>query len=235
MIDPSEVTAIIVTRGDVDLTPILADLAPVGFHEILVWDNSGKLEIPVDVPGPWRIVKAAADIAVYGRYLAIEETASDVIYVQDDDCLCPAATLLEWYEPGKLVANMPESRWADYPDSCLVGWGAVFDRGLPFAAFEKIGFEQGSSPYIEDEWTDFAHHTFDGPTVKFPEPGPLRRECDVVFTTLTFPRKIVDLGFEHLPWAEDPERAMFLRPWRAAERDRMYELARKVRDHEGNA
>jgi hypothetical protein len=166
---------------------------------VVVWDNSVE-----------------QDLGVYGRYQAIERCARPVIYVQDDDCLvddAAIALLLAAYEPGMIVANMPESRWDDYPDSCLVGWGAVFDRDLPDQAFIRFGASDAAGA---DEFLgmpdDFFHRT-----------------CDVVFTTLT-PHRKIDAGFFHLPWAEDPERAMFLQPGHREQRDRMLHLARQVRD-----
>jgi hypothetical protein len=221
-VNPRHVSAVIVTRGDVDLNPIMDSLRPVGFREIVVWSNARPYYArPHTEPGD-RILVAATDLAVYGRYAAIERCRSDFVFVQDDDCLVDAAAVLDaadgLYDPTTtILANMPASRWPDYPDSCLVGWGAVFHRDLPPLA-----------------WGRFASPTGDFPSDAFwkaigEQPEPFRRECDVVFTTLT-PHVKIDVGFQHLPWAEDPERAMFLRPWRQAERDQMYALARQARD-----
>jgi hypothetical protein len=207
----SDVSAVVVTRGDVSLDEILESLAPVGFHEIYVWANHHPKQWPKELAVGMRIHVAANDLAVYGRYASIRYCRSEFIYVQDDDCIVPAAKLVDLaarYDlASTIVANMPESRWGDYPDSCLVGWGAVFHRDLPQDAFRRF---QGAFPSVD-------HF------------GEFERECDVVFTVLTDCVK-ADLGFTHLPWAEDPERAMFLRPWRKAERDRVYEFARHVRD-----
>ncbi len=190
---PSAVSAVIVTRGDVDLTESLALLDR--FDEIIIWNNA--LE---------------GDLAVYGRYAGIEQARNDVVFTLDDDCLVSYEAqdiLLAAYEPGMIVANMPESRWRDYPDSCLIGWGAVFDRSLVDLAFARFsGWED------DDE-------------IPLTRSGFFERECDVMFTTLT-PHTKIDAGFTHQPWAEDPARAMFLSP--RPDRDRMLELARKVRD-----
>jgi hypothetical protein len=40
----------------------------------------------------------------------------------------------------------------------------------------------------------------------------------------------IDVGFQHLPWAEDRGRAMFLQPDHGPIRERMLQLARQVRD-----
>jgi hypothetical protein len=52
--------------------------------------------------------------------------------------------------------------------------------------------------------------------------------CDVVFTALT-PRALVDVPYENLPWAEDPDR-MYRQPGHQAERGKMLELAFRARD-----
>lgn len=190
------ISAVIVTRGDVDLTDILAGLP---FDDVVIWNNQIEAE----------------DFGVYGRYHAIEQARHDVIYVQDDDCLIPAAALAERYEPGRLVANMPESRWRDYPDSTLVGWGAVFDRNLPERAFSRFALSSHSNGCIA--WG-----------AEGVDPRLFQRTCDVVFSALT-PRTVIDAGFRHLLWAEDPARAMFKQPGHKDERDRMLELCRSVR------
>ncbi len=123
-LDPEKVCAVLVTRGDVDLAPILETL-PYG--EVVIYDNSRR----------------SFDWKVYGRYVAIAETQKPVIYFQDDDCLvtCHEA-LLEVYEPDVVVGNMldhHQPRLATYHDTTLLGWGALFDRGLPFKAFEQYG------------------------------------------------------------------------------------------------
>jgi len=106
----------------VNLAPILKTL-PYG--EVVVYDNSVR-------PYDWK---------VFGRYVAISETQKPVIYFQDDDCLVTChETLLEAYEPGVVVGNMLDHhppRLATYHDTTLLGWGALFDRELPFDAFEQ--------------------------------------------------------------------------------------------------
>lgn len=109
----------LVTRGDVDLAPILETL-PYG--EIVIWDNS----------------KRPDDLGVYGRYEAIFETTKPVIYFQDDDCIVRCHDeLVAHYRPEEIVANMPRWRWDDYPDSALLGWGCLLDRHTPFLAFAR--------------------------------------------------------------------------------------------------
>lgn len=219
-----KVTAVIVTRGDVGLTEIIAGL-PV--DEVVVYDNSGLVKHFSHSEESGH-VRYAANLGVYGRFAGIEFADSDVIYVQDDDCIIDAEAVIDAYEAGRLVANMPESRWADYPDSALIGWGAVFDRDLPQSAFAKIGFDGRVSPFIGDDWTDYSYTNSAGVTIEFEDTRPLLRTCDVFFSALT-PRTVIDVGFEHLPWAEDLARAMFKQPGHKEERDRMLALARAMR------
>jgi hypothetical protein len=116
----ADVSAVLVTRGDVDLAPILEALP---YDDIVVWDNS----------------KRDSDFGAYGRYAAIDEAKNNVIYTQDDDCIvrCHDRLLAAWQE-GTIVANMPAER-TDYTDSVLVGWGSLFERHAPRTAFERYG------------------------------------------------------------------------------------------------
>jgi len=186
------VSACLVTRGDVDMTEILASIEAAGITDVCIWNNS--LEI---------------DLAVFGRYAVMDQAVNDIIYVQDDDCVVNIPRLLGmaklWPLNQKIVANMPESRWPDYPDSCLVGWGAIFHRDL-----------------VYDAWRRFTAYRAIGR-----DAAAFNRECDAVFTTLT-PHVKIDVGFSHLPWAEDPGRAMYLSP--RPDRETMYALAREARD-----
>lgn len=113
MIDYSMVAACLVTRGDVDLTPIIAALP---YDEIVVWDNRER-----------------EDLGIYGRYAAIAETNAPIIYVQDDDLIVRCHDqLLAAYEPGRILCNYPAP--FDIP---WVARGALFDRALPEKAFQQ--------------------------------------------------------------------------------------------------
>lgn len=147
----SDASVVLVTRGDVDLTPILETL--IGFDEVVIWDNSRR-----------------ADLGIFGRYAAIEETRNDVIVTQDDDVLVTRwDDLLAAYEPGVLTVNYPEP-W-DIP---WVARGAVFDARLPSDVFARYHAE-----FPPDRW--FTHHA-----------------CDGVLGLLA-DTKVVDLGSEDLP------------------------------------
>lgn len=114
------VSACLVTRGDIDMTPILDSLP---FDDVIVYDNSKR-----------------ENLAVYGRYAAIAEAKHDTIYVQDDDCTVNVAALLAEHEPGERLCNMPAWKQNEYPFSSLVGWGALFprtDADIAFAGWER--------------------------------------------------------------------------------------------------
>jgi len=155
------VTCVIPTRGNVDLTPILDTLA--WCDEVVVWDNSVR-----------------DDLGIYGRYQAIiDEARNDVIVTQDDDLIVTDwPRLLRAYEPGVLTVNYPQPA-----DIAWVARGAVFDRHLPFDAFDK---------YYSRGWQfdrDFTHWI-----------------CDGVFAELTDRVKMVDFGSQDLEYCNDPGR-----------------------------
>lgn len=116
-----DVTAVLVTRGDVDLTPILASLP---YTEVIIWDNTRR-----------------SDVGTFGRFVAIQETRRPVIYFQDDDCIVAESAhqlLLDAYDrTSKLVVNMPEAHGQEYPGLSLLGWGSLIRRDLPFNAFRR--------------------------------------------------------------------------------------------------
>jgi len=117
------ISAVIVTRGDVDMSPILESLP---FDDIVVWDNSKR-----------------EDLGLFGRYAAIAEAKHDVIYTQDDDVLVDCFDQLEQdYRPGVLTTNYPEPY--DIP---WVARGAIFDSYLPDLAFTRYDLR-----WERDEW-----------------------------------------------------------------------------------
>lgn len=221
------VTAVIVTRGDVCLDDIEESL-PLDW-ELIVYDNARGIVEKWPRQGSRLVMDVAQhqpDLSVYGRYAAIEHATGDLIYVQDDDVIVsdPDALVRRWYDAhdrewehvlgAGLVANMPpEFRHDGYTDSCLVGFGAVFHREAPHIAFGRF-----AQAYGVDRVLDALAR----------QPDFFRRTCDVVFTTLT-PRILVDVPKTNLPWATDETR-MYRQPGHIEERTRMLELARKVRD-----
>jgi hypothetical protein len=129
-----QVSAVIVTRGDHDLSPILDSLP---YEDIVVWDNSVE-----------------RDLGIYGRYAAISRCKHSVIYTQDDDCIVRChEELLENYRNNQIIANNDELTAATDPDLVWLARGAMFRRDLPNRAFERM------PGYLRD-WT-FRHQTCD--------------------------------------------------------------------------
>lgn len=129
-----DICAVIVTRGDVDLKPIIRTL-PYG--ELVVWDD-----------------RVRGSRGCYGRYLAVADTSRPVIYFQDDDLIFAAHDrLLSLYEAGRMVVNMPspwyETCGYDKLGQALVGAGSLVDRDLPFPAITGYLAE-----YPEDDLFD---------------------------------------------------------------------------------
>lgn len=165
---------------------MLAQMEAAGIEDFVIWDNA-----------------QAENVAVYGRYRAVTMAACETCYSQDDDVIVPADTiraLLEAHEPGRITANMPPEFLAHYPDSCLLGFGAVFDRDLPALAFKR---------YASGRLADF------------------RRRPDVVFTALT-PYATLSLPVEILPYAYGPDR-MYRQRGHIRERQRVLQRCRRIR------
>lgn len=112
-----DVTAIIVTRGNVDLRRILRTLP---YEDVVVWNNS----------------KRDVDAKTYGRHLALDEAKHSIVYTQDDDIIFNRhQELLAAYEPGVLAGSM-DARWSKtaarhvpggYSDLIFPGAGSVYD------------------------------------------------------------------------------------------------------------
>jgi hypothetical protein len=227
-----KVSAIIVTRGDVDCDTIVNSLPPE--WETILWDNGAK--VVSRWPTPSKLIEVdCEDLSVYGRYAAIKYASHDLIYVQDDDCIVsdPQALVEAWHAQAKhiqktlfkmvrpwgqdrihVVCNMPpEFRHDFYAEHALVGFGAVFHRDAPARAFDRF-------------WRTGLEGM--GRWGALPSDSPFYRTCDIVFTALT-PRVLVDVPKTNLWWAEDETR-MYRQPTHAEERARMLELVRKVRD-----
>ena len=120
---PSDVTACLVTRGDVDMEPILDSLI---FQNVVVWDNSRR-----------------HDVKVAGRYWTALEAPTDVVYWQDDDTIVDPYTqesLLAEFDKGddEIVANWGHGEHPDgYDDLPLVGAGAIADRRAAWDAIAR--------------------------------------------------------------------------------------------------
>ena len=112
------ISAVIVTRGDVDLGPVLK---PIDADEIIIVRGHG---------------------GVLERWEAAKRAKHDVIYVQDDDCVVDYAAVVTAYDPAMVTCNMLASHRSDYPDGiALVGWGSVFHRSK-LKAFDGFGLDE---------------------------------------------------------------------------------------------
>ena len=183
----TDITACIVTRGNVDLAPIIDSLI---FERVIVWDNSTR---------PF-------DVKTYGRSLAADEADTDLVYFQDDDVIVPAQAqeqLVERHQNGVLISNMEDTRnRREFPELTWVGWGAITDRDLYRQAFRR--------------WQQSGGQTT---TSDFRLVG-----CDIVFSILNPDSRRVDLGFSHLDYALDEDRA-YRTPGFQQIKHRFYEAA----------
>lgn len=108
-----EVTAVLVTRGDVDMEPIISTLP---YKQVVVWDNSAE----------WR------DLRTFGRWFTATLAETEWCYFQDDDVifnhhgdLLSAAS----QDPHLATCNWAHGDWtAGYDDVGLVGAGAIVPR-----------------------------------------------------------------------------------------------------------
>ncbi len=133
-----------------------------------------------------------------------------------------------------VVCNMPqEFRHGFYEEHALVGFGACFHRDAPERAFGRFWgetFEQQIVMHMTMAIDEPGTPTASTPPIFPPPPPPkfFQRTCDIVFTALT-PRVLVDVPKEDLPWADTSER-MYRQPEHQAERSRMLDLVKQMRD-----
>lgn len=145
MLRPSDVSAVIVTKGDVDLEPVLESLI---FDEVIVYDNSRE-----------------TDAMTHGRVYGALRARHEVIYSQDDDVVHTPANqelILAAYEPGVLTGCMwPE--WSDgarrqgiengYDDLVFPGSGSICDRDVWLEAV-ALYLERWPRDSFFDLWSD---------------------------------------------------------------------------------
>jgi hypothetical protein len=184
--DRVNISACLVTRGDVDMSPIRESLP---FDDVILWDNSVQ-----------------ADLGVYGRYAAMQSAKHDLIYVQDDDCIVNVDALLAEYVDGERLCNMPAWKQAEYLDSSLLGWGAIFPAADADFALDKFRVE-ALNPYQRlgpDYW----------------------QEVDCIFTAIC-PFRRVDVGHKDFSYATAPHR-MYHQPGHYTTRARVTQMALQV-------
>ena len=124
----SDITAVIVTRGDVPLDPVIDSLI---FKKVIVWNNADKNEM------------------TYGRYLAAMTADTEIIYSQDDDIIHSPdnqQAIVNAYEPAHIVGCMWDE-WSagakkqgiprGYDDLVFPGSGSISRRSLWTSALER--------------------------------------------------------------------------------------------------
>jgi hypothetical protein len=191
----SNVSAVLVTKGNLDLTQVLDSLL---FEDVVVWDNNVE-----------------SNEMTYGRALAVKRAKHPVIYSQDDDIIHSPDNqrrLLSEYRPGVLTGCM-WAEWSEgarkqgipsgYDDLVFAGSGSVYDAETPGLAAERY----------------LAHYPLD---------DFFRLWADTIIGVLA-PNRQVDLRFEELPCADDPDR-MSKQPGFTEQKSEAIRRAREVRD-----
>lgn len=121
----NEVSAVIVTRGNVPLLPTIDPIRAAGIDDIVVWNNAEREH----------------DYRIFGRYAALAEIKNPVVFWVDDDVVFTNFdALFDAYQPGALIANMDEAwvKGAGYNDALvLMGAGSLCDAHLPSMIFSE--------------------------------------------------------------------------------------------------
>lgn len=113
MISPDQVSAVLVTRGNVPMDEILGSIKAAGIQDIVIWNNAQRPK----------------DLSCYGRYAGICDAKNPIIYHQDDDLVVPVGDLLAEYDEitdwDTVVANnRADEEWR------LIGIGSLFNRDM---------------------------------------------------------------------------------------------------------
>jgi hypothetical protein len=213
-LNPAQITACLVTRGDVDMRPIL-DTLPYG--EVLIYDNS----------------KEHVDLKVYGRYEVVKRASNDVIYWQDDDVIFTEhKALLAAYEPGTFVSNNAHGpNTGGYDDLALQAAGALCPKllveetwsrwwgGWPIRT--KLDFIS-TARALQDDGVHMPVSGVAGFTYG------ILYEADFIFGVLCKHWKQIDLPYTRL-YADDNSR-LCRQPWQEHWKRHMTDLARGIRD-----
>jgi hypothetical protein len=196
MLSPSDVTAVIVTKGNVDLEPVLQSLI---FDDFVIWDNS----------------LYAADEKTYGRVLAANLARNDVIYSQDDDIIHTKAAqrdILAAYDEDRLTGCM----WAE--------WSAGAKEQGIVDGYDDLVFPGSGSISHRDLWNDCVQEYLD----EWPRDDFFRLWSDTIIGVIA-PTRQLDIRFEALPCADDPDR-MANMPDGVEQKTEAIRRARLVRD-----
>lgn len=104
------ISAVIPTRGDVDLSEIIFEITRNPEIEEVVVERS-------DTP--------------YGWYVGAMRARNDIIYYQDDDCITDTGAVIAAYQSGVIVNAITPQHAAQYPGrQTLLGFGSIFDKSL---------------------------------------------------------------------------------------------------------
>ncbi len=196
MLSPRDVTAVIVTKGDVDLKPILDSLI---FTDVIVWDNSVE-----------------EDEMTFGRVLAAQRAASDVIYSQDDDILhspTQQVQIMAQYEPGVLTGCM----WPEWSAGAL-------KQGIE-NGYDDLVFPGSGSICDRELWLESVRRY----VAQWPMDDFFKLWCDTIIGVIS-PTKQLDIRFAELPQA-DAENRMAHLPNAVALKTEAIRRARQVRDY----
>jgi hypothetical protein len=109
-----EVTACIITRGDLDMTPIIETIP--SDWELSVWDPARR-----------------PDEGVWGRYVLVADAKTPLVYLQDDDVIFRGqrALLHQWRAtPDLMLCNWPHGTTGPrcFDDCGLMHAGAIVKR-----------------------------------------------------------------------------------------------------------
>lgn len=125
-----KISAVIPTRGDVPLGPIIDRLQEYAEIDEII------LRIG-DTP--------------FNRYEAAKSAKNEVIYTQDDDCVTDLRPLIDAYDGGWMVNAMTPEHAAQYPGKqTLVGFGALFPRYY-VEVFNHYNWERDALFYRESD------------------------------------------------------------------------------------
>lgn len=180
MISPSEVSAVLVTRGDrPEMIERIIETLP--YDEVIVWDNSKR-----------------PDLKIYGRFAAMREAKHEVCYSQDDDCIFRHHDeLMAEYEPGiptYVYGHYPEEGgFGDLPLPC---GGALIPKSVAFSAFDRY-----FAHWPEDEALHYEADFVVGPL--YPTFKQVRLPFEIVYEVAQSPERLCNQ-----PWQADLKLAL---------------------------
>lgn len=131
MLSPRSVSAVIPTRGNVDVGPI--------WNRLRQYSEIGEVRFVIgDTP--------------FNRYKAMLESNAEILFTQDDDCVTDLGPLFEAYDPAVIVNAMTPEHAAQYRGpQTLIGFGAIFHRELVRFAFERWTWKRDDLFYRESD------------------------------------------------------------------------------------